>query len=102
MKQNIPDNVFKSAVEATSTGVLVTDYQQKDNPIVYVNPFFQNLTGYKEEEIIGKNCRFLQGPETDKQVVANIRNAIKSQNNFRGEVLNYRKNGSTFLELFND
>ncbi|MBK9038271.1 MAG: PAS domain-containing protein [Bdellovibrionales bacterium] len=67
-----------------------------DNPIIYVNPHFQKLTGYSADEIIGKNCRFLQGPESDKTVVRECHDAIHSNVHFRGELVNYRKDGSLF------
>jgi PAS domain S-box-containing protein len=67
-----------------------------DNPIIYVNPHFQKLTGYSADEIIGKNCRFLQGPESDKRVVRECHDAIDAKVHFRGELVNYRKDGSVF------
>lgn len=67
-----------------------------DNPIIYVNPHFQKLTGYGADEIIGKNCRFLQGPESDKRVVRECHHAIDAKVHFRGELVNYRKDGSVF------
>ncbi len=91
-----PDFIFKSAAEATSTGVIVTDNRLADNPIIYVNPYFQKLTGYSKDDIIGKNCRFLQGPESDRAVVREIHAAIQAKTDFRGELLNYRKDGTLF------
>lgn len=96
MKSLLPDFIFRNAAESTSTGVLVTDNRLPDNPIIYVNPYFQDLTGYSAGEIIGKNCRFLQGPRSDKAVVRQIHDAVQRMVDFRGELLNYRKDGSTF------
>jgi PAS domain S-box-containing protein len=95
-EKRLTDFVFRSAAEATSTGVLITDPSLDDNPIIYVNPYFQKMTGYAEDEIRGRNCRFLQGPGSDRNVIRTIHEAIRSEINFRGEILNYRKDGSTF------
>ena len=56
---------------------VLSDPRQPDNPIVYVSEGFYQLTGYSAEEVLGKNCRFLQGPETDRQTVMEIRDAIR-------------------------
>ncbi len=96
MKPLLPDFIFKNAVEASSTGFVVTDNRLADNPIIYVNSYFQKLTGYGADEIVGKNCRFLQGPESDRNVVHEIQSAIQAKIDFRGEILNYRKDGTAF------
>lgn len=88
--------IFRCAAEAANTGIVVTDNRLADNPIIYVNPHFQKLTGYRADEIIGKNCRFLQGPESDKTVVRKCHEAIHAKIDFRGELVNYRKDGSVF------
>jgi len=76
--------------------MIVTDPSQKDNPIVFCNDAFTFMTGYSEDEIVGSNCRFLQGPETDRTVIAEVRDAVANKREVSVEVLNYRKNGSTF------
>ncbi|MCB0363177.1 MAG: PAS domain-containing protein, partial [Bdellovibrionales bacterium] len=96
MKSPISDWIFRLAVESTSTGVLVTGPQENDCPILYANPYFRQMTGFSEEEILGKNCRFLHGPGTDPTVVNMIRETLSSENVFRGEILNYRKDGRPF------
>jgi PAS domain S-box-containing protein len=74
---------------------------EPDQPIVYVNDAFLGLTGYDRNDVIGRNCRFLQGPGTDPKVVRRIRQAISEGGEFHGEILNYRKDGSEFWnELF--
>jgi len=75
---------------------VVTDPSQDDNPIVYANTAFLNLTGYGPEEIVGRNCRFLQGPATDRATVAAIRDAVAAERPIRTEILNYRKAGQPF------
>lgn len=76
--------------------MIVTDPRQPDNPIVFANQAFLAMTGYDESEILGTNCRFLQGPDTDRAVIAQIRDAIAAKHEIATEVLNYRKDGSTF------
>jgi len=76
--------------------MIVTDPTKPDNPIVFCNDAFTFMTGYSEDEIVGSNCRFLQGPETDRTVIAEVRDAVANQREVSVEVLNYRKNGSTF------
>ncbi|NJO52672.1 MAG: PAS domain-containing protein, partial [Leptolyngbyaceae cyanobacterium RM2_2_4] len=83
-------------IAATSEGILITDPNQPDNPIVYANPAFSRITGYQPEEIIGRNCRFLQGAETDPEAVAQLRRAIQQRREIRTTLLNYRKDGQPF------
>ncbi|NIA70820.1 diguanylate cyclase [Pelagibius litoralis] len=85
-----------AAVEAASTGVVITDTTLPDDPIIYMNPAFEQLTGYTAAETIGRNCRFLQGPETDKVTLATMRKAIDDGQQITCRLLNYRKDGSTF------
>lgn len=87
---------FAAAVRATRMPMVVTDPALPDNPIVFCNVAFQELTGYSREEIVGKNCRFLQGPDTDMAAVANVRQAIDAGDDIGIDLLNYRKDGSTF------
>ena len=89
-------DIFFAAVKTTRMPMIVTDPRQPDNPIVFCNEAFSFMTGYSEEEILGTNCRFLQGPETDRDVVAQVRAAIERRDEIAVELLNYRKNGSTF------
>ena len=67
---------FAAAVWATRMPMVVTDPARPDNPIVFCNVAFQKLTGYARDEIIGRNCKFLQGPQTDRVSVKKVRNAI--------------------------
>ena len=62
MTMSVPDpQLLSEALAACTVGVVMTDARQFDHPIMYVNPAFEALTGYKADEIIGRNCRFLQG-----------------------------------------
>lgn len=87
---------FAAAIRATRMSMVITDPRQPDNPIVFANDAFLRLTGYERHEVLGKNCRFLQGPKTDKSAVEQIRTAIEDKADVSVDVLNYRKDGSTF------
>ena len=76
--------------------IVLTDPLQPDNPIVLANQAFLDLTGYDREEVIGRNCRFLQGPGTDAGAVEKVRRAIREERDVEIELLNYRKDGSAF------
>ncbi|WP_269906441.1 histidine kinase dimerization/phosphoacceptor domain -containing protein [Mesorhizobium qingshengii] len=76
--------------------MIITDPRQPDNPIVFVNDAFLRLSGYERQEVLGKNCRFLQGPKTDKATVDQLREAIAEKVDVSVDILNYRKDGSTF------
>ncbi len=76
--------------------MIVTDPHKLDNPIIFANRAFLSMTGYAADEIVGLNCRFLQGPNTDRLTVAGIREAIEQRREHSTEILNYRKDGSTF------
>lgn len=84
------------AIRNVSTGVVIADAQTQDMPIVYINPAFTKITGYTEAEVIGKNCRFLQGGGTNQDTLELLRAAIRNQQPFSGVLLNYRKDGTTF------
>lgn len=88
---------YAAAIRRTRMPIIITDPRQEDNPIVFANDAFLQLTGYGRDEVIGRNCRFLQGPDTDPACVAEMRQAIAGERDeFRGDILNYRKDGSTF------
>ena len=84
------------AIRAVSQGILITDPHQPDNPIIYASPGVERLTGYSVNEVIGRNCRFLQGKDTDPDAVAQVRSAIREGKPCEVELLNYRKNGTPF------
>ncbi|MEW6629818.1 MAG: histidine kinase dimerization/phosphoacceptor domain -containing protein [Pseudomonadota bacterium] len=87
---------FAAAIRATRMSMLITDPRKPDNPIVFVNDSFLRLTGYGREEVMGKNCRFLQGPDTNPASVAEVRAAVAEGNDVSIDILNYRKDGSSF------
>ncbi|MDC0886275.1 PAS domain-containing protein [Altererythrobacter sp.] len=88
--------LFEQAMAQTRMAICLCDPKQADVPIVFANRAFRDLTGYSEEEIIGRNCRFLQGPRTKMEPVERLRNAIDKEEVLVVELLNYRKDGSTF------
>lgn len=88
--------VFFAALQMTRMPMTLTDPNQPDNPIVFANKAFLDLTGYEEHEILGRNCRFLQGAETDRDVVAELRAAIDAKDAIALELINYRRDGSSF------
>lgn len=87
---------FAAAIRATRMPMIITDPRQDDNPIVFVNEAFLALTGYAREEVLGRNCRFLQGPQTDRTSIDAVRAAIAKRHDINVDLLNYRKDGSTF------
>jgi PAS domain S-box-containing protein len=93
---HVSEDPFAAAFKATRMPMIVTDPNQSDNPIIFCNEAFRRLTGYRDDEIIGRNCRFLQGPETDKATIARIREGIAAGLDVAVDILNYRKDGTTF------
>jgi PAS domain S-box-containing protein len=89
-------NIFFAAVEMTRMPMVVTDPRQPDNPIVFANGAFFDLTGYSNEETIGRNCRFLQGPQTDRSTVDEVRQAVSEERAVAVDILNYKKGGKPF------
>lgn len=87
---------FSTALENLTTGVLITDPARPDEPVIYANRGFRTVTGYAEHEVLGRNPRLLQGPETDPHTVREIGRAIEERRPFHGRVLNYRKDGTPF------
>lgn len=89
-------NVFFAAVEMTRMPMTVTDPRQPDNPVVFANGAFLDLTGYRRDQVIGRNCRFPQGPQTDPRTVDEVRKALKEQRAVAVDILNYKADGSPF------
>jgi PAS domain S-box-containing protein len=95
-RSNDQNTLLAQALGHLSSGVVITDALQPDNPIIYINAAFTQLTGYNEEDVLGRNCRLLQGAETDASVVNIIREAVRNGHAFRGLLQNYRKDGTQF------
>lgn len=88
--------VFFAAVEMTRMPMILSDPRLPDNPIVFANKAFLDLTGYEEGEVVGRNCRFLQGPRTDPDTVAQMREAVAGGSPISLEILNYKRDGTAF------
>lgn len=84
------------ALDVAAEGITIADARLPSRPLIYANDGFERLTGYPVGEVLGRNCRFLQGPDTDPAAVAEIRAAVAEQRECVVEVLNYRRNGSKF------
>jgi len=84
------------ALLASSISFTISDPLQDDNPLIWVNPAFERTTGYTIDAVVGRNCRFLQGPETDRDEIARIRQALQVGEPVSAEILNYRADGSAF------
>ncbi|MCC0807775.1 PAS domain S-box protein [Methylobacterium sp. W2] len=90
-----PELLF-TAAEKTRMPQIITDPNLPDNPIVFANRAFQDLCGYSAEELVGRNCRFLQGPGTDAADVARLRDAIAARRDVVVEIVNYHRDGTPF------
>jgi len=88
--------IFFAALQMTRMPMIITDPRQPDNPIAFANKAFLDLTGYSEAEILGRNCRFLQGPDTDRGSVRELREAVAAEQAISLEILNYRRDGTSF------
>lgn len=80
-----------------SVSFCITDPHQPDNPVIYISSGFTKLTGYEFDDIVGKNCRFLQGKETSPEDVKRISDALKSEKECSVNLLNYKKDGTKFV-----
>ncbi|MGR2738447.1 EAL domain-containing protein [Billgrantia sp. Q4P2] len=87
--------LLQRGIEASPNGVLMTESTQ-DMPLVYASGAFCRITGYEPEEVLGKNCRFLQGDETDPESIRAIRQALMERTDVQVTLLNYRKDGTPF------
>jgi PAS domain S-box-containing protein len=83
--------------EEVEMSVVISNPALPDNPMIYVSEEFELQTGYGPDEAVGRNCRFLQGPDTDPHAVQAIREALKARTTFTIDILNYRKNGDPFM-----
>ncbi|BES73266.1 hypothetical protein RE428_42840 [Marinobacter nanhaiticus D15-8W] len=89
-------NVQGKALEAAQQGIVIVDAIKPSMPILYTNKAFTRITGYSKEEVFGRNCRFLQGEETDETTRATLRKALKEGQPHNCQIMNYRKDGTRF------
>ncbi len=94
--RHVREDPFAAAFKATRMPMIVTDPNQNDNPIIFCNTAFEKLTGYSSREVVGRNCRFLQGEETNSETVGRIRDAIAAGSDIAVDILNYKKDGTSF------
>ncbi|TVU00005.1 hypothetical protein EJB05_54582, partial [Eragrostis curvula] len=90
---------LRAALSAFQQTFVVSDATRPDHPILYASAGFFNMTGYSSKEVVGRNCRFLQGSGTDQAEIAKIRQALAAGSNYCGRVLNYKKDGTPFWNL---
>jgi diguanylate cyclase (GGDEF)-like protein/PAS domain S-box-containing protein len=89
-------NLLRSAIATINNGIVITDATGDDYPIVYVNAGFEKMTGYSFEEVVGKNCRFLQGEDRDQEALGEIRQALQLKKQCCVTLRNYRRDGRLF------
>jgi PAS domain S-box-containing protein len=89
-------SVLTQILDTCVNGVTLSDPDLPDNPIVYANAVFERITGYSQDEIIGRNCRFLQGEDRDQPGLELIREALREHGPIEVTLRNYRKDGSLF------
>ena len=88
--------LLERAVTASTNSIVISDPNQHDDPLVYVNPAFERTTGYAAEEVLGRNCRFLQGKDRDQPALGELRAAIHEGRHCSVVLRNYRKDGTLF------
>ncbi len=97
----LSSDLLALAVDQSLDGITIADARQPDMPLVYVNAGFEKMTGYSAAELLGKNCRLLQGDETTQASVAVIHEAISKGENCIVILKNFRKDGTLFWNEFN-
>ncbi|KAG8050879.1 hypothetical protein GUJ93_ZPchr0009g2113 [Zizania palustris] len=90
---------LRAALSAFKQTFVVSDASRTDHPIMYASAGFFNMTGYTAKEVVGRNCRFLQGSGTDLREIEKIRQALAAGSNYCGRILNYKKDGTPFWNL---
>ena len=95
-KDAVDAHLKERAMDEAPIGITISGPPEDDVPLIYANEGFQRLTGYQEDEILGRNCRFLQGDATEEEPVQKMREAIKAGENISVELRNYRKDGTEF------
>jgi PAS domain S-box-containing protein len=96
-EEKLLDFLKIQALESMSCGIVISDYQQEGNPLIYVNSGFTEITGYTEQESIGQNCKFLQGEDTEQPQLEILRHAIRNGKSCKVILRNYRKDASMFF-----
>lgn len=94
--QNMDSAVFRAALEATQDGVTISDARLPDMPLVFVNRSFERMSGYSRKDVLGRNCRFLQGDDREQKSIEKMRLAIREGRDCQVTLRNYRRNGELF------
>ncbi|WP_379964420.1 PAS domain S-box protein [Epilithonimonas sp. UC225_85] len=96
INDDLNNNIYLQALNSAKSGIIITDNRQPDNPIIYCNKAFEDITGYSHNEIIGHNCRFLQAQDKSQPERQIIKDAVMNGAECKVEIRNYRKNGTLF------
>jgi diguanylate cyclase (GGDEF)-like protein/PAS domain S-box-containing protein len=97
-RENVRLRLLEQTVHAAPIGIALSEYNgPNDSPLIYVNPAFESLTGYTADEVLGADCRFLQGSDRDQPDGAKLQSAIENGFADKAVLRNYRKDGSRFL-----
>jgi PAS domain S-box-containing protein len=96
LTQETQVTLLEAMLDGSKVGTIVTDPSLQDNPIIYTNKTFVEMTGYTHDEVIGRNCRFLQGPKTAIEDIQKMKKAIENEEKVILTLQNYRKDGSPF------
>ena len=94
--EQFSQHFLKILLENSYDSIIITDCTEESS-IIYVNKAFSRLTGYESSEVIGKTPKILQGPATDRNVIADLTDALKNNSPFEGQAINYRKDGTSFI-----
>ena len=98
---DISASLLAKAVDQSVDGIIIADARKPDLPLVYVNVGFEKMTGYSSREVLGKNCRFLQGEDRMQPSIEVVREAVKNGESCVVMLRNFRKDGSLFWNEFN-
>ena len=93
--------LMERAIDSATNGIVISDAQQPDMPIIYVNPAFESITGYSRAEVVGRNCRFLQADDHDQPALDDLRAALREGRSCQVVLRNYRKDGTLFWNELN-
>lgn len=94
--RDVPFALKERVMDEAPVGITISDPDREDNPLVYVNDAFERLTGYSREDVLGRNCRFLQGEQSDPEAVSELRSAVEAARPVTVELVNYRRDGEPF------